>query len=44
MPLVRAAGGMVTTVAGTDSRDEDLEKVVSNGLIHEELLEAVSAA
>ena len=44
MPLVRAAGGRVTTVAGIDSRDEDLEKIVSNGLIHEELLEAIRSA
>lgn len=44
MPLVRAAGGKVTTVAGQDSRDEDLEKVVSNGLIHEELLDAIRSA
>lgn len=44
MPLVRAAGGRVTTVAGRDSRDEDLEKVVSNGLIHDELLEAIRSA
>jgi len=44
MPLVRAAGGKVTTVAGTDSRDEDLEKIVSNGLIHEELLAAIRSA
>lgn len=44
MPLVRAAGGRVTTVVGLDSCDEDLEKVVSNGLIHEELLEAIRGA
>ncbi|CAM5198172.1 hypothetical protein ARD30_23090 [Bosea thiooxidans] len=44
MPLVRAAGGKVTTVAGQDSRDEDLEKIVTNGLIHEELLEAIRDA
>jgi myo-inositol-1(or 4)-monophosphatase len=44
MPLVRAAGGRITTVAGADSGDEDLEKVVSNGLIHDELLEAIRAA
>jgi myo-inositol-1(or 4)-monophosphatase len=44
IPLVRAAGGRVTTVAGVDSRDEDLEKVVSNGLIHDELLAAIRAA
>jgi myo-inositol-1(or 4)-monophosphatase len=39
MPLVRAGGGLVTTLAGVDSLDEDLEKVASNGQIHEELLE-----
>lgn len=44
MPLVRAAGGRVTTVSGADARDEDLEKVVSNGLIHAELLAAIRAA
>ena len=44
MPLVRAAGGRVTTVAGVDSVDADLEKIVSNGLIHEELLEAIRRA
>jgi myo-inositol-1(or 4)-monophosphatase len=38
MPLVRAAGGRVTTLDGVDSRDEDLEKITSNGLIHDELL------
>ena len=41
MPLVRAAGGKVTTVDGRDSRDEDLEKIVTNGLIHDELLQAI---
>lgn len=41
MPLVRAASGKVTTVDGRDSRDEDLEKIVTNGLIHDELLEAI---
>lgn len=44
MPLVRAAGGRVTTVDGRDSRDEDLEKVVTNGHIHEELLAAIRSA
>src|SRR6185312_15192476 len=29
-PLVRAAGGRVTTLAGTDSTDTDLEKIASN--------------
>jgi fructose-1,6-bisphosphatase/inositol monophosphatase family enzyme len=36
--LVRAGGGRVTTLAGVDSRLEDLEKLASNGLIHDELL------
>jgi len=44
MPLVRAAGGKVTTVGGRESRDEDLEKVVSNGMIHDELLQAIRGA
>jgi myo-inositol-1(or 4)-monophosphatase len=44
MPLVRAAGGRVTTVTGVDSVDADLEKIVSNGMIHEELLEAIRRA
>lgn len=41
MPLVRAGGGRVTTTDGVDSTDADPEKIVSNGLIHEELLEAI---
>ncbi|PSC06574.1 hypothetical protein SLNSH_01825 [Alsobacter soli] len=44
MPLVRAAGGRVTTVAGLDASDDDLEKVASNGRIHEELLRAIREA
>jgi myo-inositol-1(or 4)-monophosphatase len=38
MPLVRAAGGRVTRLDGRDSGDEDLEKIASNGVIHDELL------
>jgi myo-inositol-1(or 4)-monophosphatase len=38
MPLVRAAGGRVTRFDGRDSTDEDLEKIASNGAIHDELL------
>jgi myo-inositol-1(or 4)-monophosphatase len=38
MPLVRAAGGRVTRLDGTDATDDDLERVVSNGRIHDELL------
>jgi fructose-1,6-bisphosphatase/inositol monophosphatase family enzyme len=37
-PLVRAGGGRVTRVDGGDSRIDDLEKIASNGHIHEELL------
>ncbi|HXR57380.1 MAG TPA: inositol monophosphatase [Casimicrobiaceae bacterium] len=38
MPLVRAAGGRVTRLDGRDSQDDDLQKIASNGLIHDELL------
>jgi myo-inositol-1(or 4)-monophosphatase len=38
MPLVRAAGGRVTTIAGVDSQFDDLQKIASNGHIHDELL------
>jgi myo-inositol-1(or 4)-monophosphatase len=41
MPLVREAGGRVTTVAGNDAIDGDLEKIASNSLIHDALLEAL---
>jgi myo-inositol-1(or 4)-monophosphatase len=41
MPLVRAAGGRVTTLTGEDSVDDDLDKIASNGLIHNALLEAL---
>ena len=44
MPLVRAASGRVTTAEGRDARDDDLEKIASNGLIHDALLEAVRGA
>jgi len=38
MPLVRVAGGRVTRLDGNDAVDEDLERVASNGHIHDELL------
>lgn len=41
MPLVRAAGGRVTRLDGRDSHDDDLQKIASNGLIHDELLECL---
>jgi myo-inositol-1(or 4)-monophosphatase len=41
MPLVRAAGGRITRLDGSDADDEDLERVVSNGAIHDELLECL---
>lgn len=44
LPLVRAAGGRVTTLSGRDSGDDDLEKIASNGRIHDELLEAIRSA
>jgi myo-inositol-1(or 4)-monophosphatase len=42
MPLVRAAGGRVTTLAGAGSSDETPEKIASNGAIHAELLDALA--
>jgi myo-inositol-1(or 4)-monophosphatase len=44
MPLVRAAGGRVTRLDGRDSAVDDLEKVASNGLIHDELLACLNEA
>jgi fructose-1,6-bisphosphatase/inositol monophosphatase family enzyme len=38
MQLVRAGGGRVSTLSGRDCGIDDLEKVASNGLIHDELL------
>jgi myo-inositol-1(or 4)-monophosphatase len=43
MPLVRAAGGRVSRLDGVDCVDDDLEKIGSNGLIHEELLRCLNA-
>jgi myo-inositol-1(or 4)-monophosphatase len=42
MPLVRAGGGRISRLDGTDAMDDDLEKIGSNGLIHEELLERLN--
>ena len=41
IPLVRAAGGRVTTLGDRDVLDADLEKVATNGLIHDELLDCL---
>lgn len=38
MQLVRAGGGRVSTLIGADSTVDHLEKIASNGLIHDELL------
>jgi len=38
IPLVRAAGGRVTRLDGRDANDDDLQKIASNGHIHDELL------
>jgi myo-inositol-1(or 4)-monophosphatase len=43
-PLVRAAGGRVTKLDGTDSKIDDEEKIASNGLIHDELLACLNEA
>jgi myo-inositol-1(or 4)-monophosphatase len=43
-PLVRAAGGRVTKLDGRDSAVDDLEKIASNGLIHDELLACLNEA
>jgi len=40
-PLVRAAGGRVTRLDGTDSLDDDFQKIASNGLIHAALLDCL---
>jgi myo-inositol-1(or 4)-monophosphatase len=44
VPLVRAAGGRVTRLDGNDARIDDLEKIASNGLIHDELLACLGEA
>jgi myo-inositol-1(or 4)-monophosphatase len=44
MPLVRAAGGRVTRLDGTPAKIDDLEKIASNGLIHDELLTCLNEA
>jgi myo-inositol-1(or 4)-monophosphatase len=36
--LVRAAGGRVTRLDGRDCDDDDLQRIASNGLIHDELM------
>nr|WP_283840527.1 inositol monophosphatase [Bradyrhizobium japonicum] len=38
MPLLRAANGRVTTIAGADSQFDDLQKIATNGHVHDELL------
>ena len=44
MPLVRAAGGRVTRLDGRDASDDDVERVASNGLIHDALLDCLHGA
>ena len=44
MPLVRAAGGRVTRLDGRDACDDDLERVASNGHIHDALLDCLRGA
>lgn len=44
LPLVRAAGGSVTKVDGSDASLDDVEKIASNGRIHGALLDCVRSA
>lgn len=44
MPLVFAAGGMVTTEKGVRAADDDDIRIASNGRFHDDLLEIVNAA
>ncbi|HEV8500299.1 MAG TPA: inositol monophosphatase [Casimicrobiaceae bacterium] len=38
MPLVRTAGGRITGLDGRESTDDDLDRITTNGVIHDELL------
>ncbi len=38
LPLIRSAGGKVTTLDGSEASLDNVEKIASNGLIHDELL------
>jgi myo-inositol-1(or 4)-monophosphatase len=42
MPLVRVAGGRVTRLDGRDATDDDVERIASNGLIHDALLHCLA--
>jgi len=44
LPIIRAAGGRVTNLRGEDSSVDDVEKIASNGWIHEELLRHLDEA
>ncbi|MFC0216969.1 myo-inositol-1(or 4)-monophosphatase [Pseudochelatococcus lubricantis] len=41
MALVRAAGGMVTTLSGAPATDSDRERVFSNGRLHDAILREI---
>ena len=41
--LIRAAGGRVSTLSGRDAKIDDLERIATNGRIHDELLGHVNA-
>ena len=43
MELIRAAGGRVTRLDGRDAAIDDLERIATNGLIHDELLNQLTA-
>ena len=44
MELIRAGGGRVSMLDGRDSTVDDLEKIATNGLIHDELLAQLKSA
>ena len=41
LPLARAAGALVTNVAGEASTNEDLEKIAANPVLHAQLLDVI---
>jgi fructose-1,6-bisphosphatase/inositol monophosphatase family enzyme len=43
MELIRAAGGRITTLSGREATNDDLERIATNGSIHDELLEHLNA-
>ena len=44
MPLVRAAGGQATVLDGREAVDDDAQRIVTNGVLHDELLRCIRGA